>query len=471
MKQRMALMALAVLLLALPLQAAVDTGTADFSRYVALGDSLTAGYASGGLVMTYQQGSYPALLAQQAGVTDFELPLVSEPGIPALLTLQHLVPSPVLEPASESTGMPINAELARPYNNLAVPGANLYDLLNTTGNVMNLLTGNVDPDTVMYDLILRDGEHTALEQAISLNPTFVTMWIGANDILGAAYYATPVEGVTMTPVAQFEAEYQQALGALTQYTDADIVVLTVPYVTMIPFVNTIEPFITLPDGSHVPLIGSHGLLPEDARVTLGASSLLAQGIGIPTALGGTGQPLPEDLQLVGGTIVPGVVLRSEEVAAIDSRIDAFNDIIRNTAAAMGAKVLDVNPFLERVRDGYFVYGGFELNADFLLGGVFSYDGIHPQHVGYALVANELINLINHEYRADIPGVNLYRILVEGAENDPGSSATSINSKRVFTQEAFRQLQQVIPLLGPVASQRRISGHEIQLPNRKRELVR
>ncbi len=468
MKQKLALTTLAVLLLALPLQAAVDTGSADLSRYVALGDSLTAGYASGGLVMTYQQGSYPALLAQQAGVTDFEQPLVSEPGIPALLVLQHLVPSPVLEPASESTGMPINAELARPYNNLGVPGANLFNLLNTTGNIMNLLAGNTD--NVMHDLVLMDGEHTALEQAIGMNPTFVTMWIGANDVLGAALYATPVDNITMTPVDQFAAMYQQALGALTQYTNADIVVLTVPYVTMIPFVTTVEPFITLPDGSHVPLIGSNGPLPEDAYVTLGASSLLAQGIGIPTALGGTGQPLPEDLQMVGGNVVPGVVLRPEEVAVINGRIDDFNDAIRNAAAAMGAKVLDVNPFLERVKDGFFVYGGFELNADFLLGGVFSYDGVHPQNVGYALVANELINLINHEYRADIPGVNLYRILVEGAQDDPGSAATSINAKRVFTQEAFHRLQQVFPLLGPLNSQREISGHEIQLPNQKRELV-
>lgn len=467
--KKLAFLTLIALLAALPMQAAdVDTGSADLSMYVALGDSLTAGYQSGGLTMMYQVNSYPALLAHQAGAADFEQPLVSDPGIPPVLVLEHLVPSPVLVPASETPGMPINAELARPYNNLGVPGANLYDLLNTTGDIMNLLAGN--QDNVMHDLILRDGEHTALEQAIGLNPSFATLWIGANDILGAAVYATPIEGVTMTPLANFEAMYQQALGALTQYTNADIVAITIPYVTVVPFVTTIEPYITLPDGSHVPLIGSNGPLPEDAYVTLNASSLLAQGIGIPAELGGTGQPLPEDLQMVGANIVPGVVLRSEEAAVINERVDAFNDIIKNTAAAMGVKVLDINPFLQRVKDGFFVYGGFELSTEYLLGGVFSYDGVHPSTVGYALVANELINLINDDYRANIPGVNLYRLLVEGAEDDPGSAATSIDSKSVFTPEASQRLQQAFPLLGPLNSQREISGHEIQVPGSKRELV-
>ncbi len=38
---------------------------ADFSNYVALGDSLTAGFASGSLMSWYQMRSYPAILAQQ----------------------------------------------------------------------------------------------------------------------------------------------------------------------------------------------------------------------------------------------------------------------------------------------------------------------------------------------------------------------------------------------------------------------
>ncbi len=447
MKRATVSLAAALFLLAAPFAAAqVDTGLADLSMYVALGDSLTAGYASGGLAQFYQQGSYPALFAERAGITDFEQPLVSDPGIPPVLQLVSLQ-GPVIAPSSDTPGQPINATLPRPYNNLGVPGADLYDLLNTTGDITNLLAGN--QDNVMHDLILRDGQHTALEQAIGLNPTFVTMWIGNNDVLGAAIYATPIDGVTMTPVDAFAAMYQQALGALAQYTSADIVVFTLPDVTAIPFVTTVEPFFTLPDGTHVPVIGSNGPLPEDAYVTLPAASLLAQGIGVPVELGGTGIPLPEDLSITAEGVQPGFVLRPEEVAVINQRIADFNQVIVDTAHAMGAKVLDINEIFRRVQQGFFIYGGFELTTDFLTGGLFSYDGVHPQHVGYALVASELIKLVNQEFRADIPQVNLYQILLEGPGAGAAAGLTAQEAARAYGMEALAQLRQAFPLLGPV----------------------
>jgi hypothetical protein len=51
----------------LPLAAvAQDTGDANFTRYVAIGDSLTAGFMSGGLGRTAQLNSYPFLIYRQA---------------------------------------------------------------------------------------------------------------------------------------------------------------------------------------------------------------------------------------------------------------------------------------------------------------------------------------------------------------------------------------------------------------------
>ena len=43
-----------------------NTGAANFSTYVAMGDSLTAGFSSGSLVRTYQVNSYPALIYREA---------------------------------------------------------------------------------------------------------------------------------------------------------------------------------------------------------------------------------------------------------------------------------------------------------------------------------------------------------------------------------------------------------------------
>jgi len=175
MKKIVLVVSVVALLGALPASAQLD-----FTRYVALGDSLTAGFTSGGLVDCYQMQSYPAVLAAQAGAANFQMPLISPPGIPAILELVSLEGGvPTLVPAGNpADAFPYNATYPAPYNNLGVPGATLYNLLFTTGDINNLLAGNTD--NVMHDLILRipqvlnpqtgqPMDFTALVQAIALD--------------------------------------------------------------------------------------------------------------------------------------------------------------------------------------------------------------------------------------------------------------------------------------------------------------
>ena len=42
-----------------------SAGNADFTKFVSIGDSLTAGYADGALYLLGQQNSFPGMLAQQ----------------------------------------------------------------------------------------------------------------------------------------------------------------------------------------------------------------------------------------------------------------------------------------------------------------------------------------------------------------------------------------------------------------------
>src|SRR5262249_4681296 len=101
----------------------------NFTTFVVVGDSLASGFESGSLVVTHQTRSVPALIARQAGVPSFQMPTVSEPGIPPELTLVSLVPTPLIAPKSSTPGAPTNLGLSRPYNNLAVPGATAVDAL------------------------------------------------------------------------------------------------------------------------------------------------------------------------------------------------------------------------------------------------------------------------------------------------------------------------------------------------------
>ncbi len=423
---RTSLRMLAVVSILLLASSGSSLAQVDFTRYVALGDSLTAGVVSYGSVATYQQYSYPALLAHQAGVTTFQQPLVSEPGLPPLLELKALnVTSQGISPTiamKSGMGTPTNATYQGIYNNLGIDGAATGDLLTKTGNIMNLAAdlqrwaqgqvGKVEP---FSDLVLRDGQHTAIQFAIAAQPTFVTVWIGSNDVLGAALTATVVDGVTMTPVATFTTQYQTLLGTLrAQLPNTKIVVATLPDCSAMPFVTSVKPYLINPaTGGHIPLIGGNGLLTESDFLTLQASSLLQQGIGVPVAAGGTGLPLPEGSVDQTG-LHAGVILRAAEVTAINARIAELNQIIKASAASVGAKVVDINAVFNDILAHGRIVGGVTLTSAFLTGGLFSFDGVHPQQIGYGVIANEFIKVINTELGANLPEVNL-RPLVFGTQ--------------------------------------------------------
>jgi lysophospholipase L1-like esterase len=414
---------LAVGLVACAASAEAQSGFQSFTTYVALGDSLTAGYMSSSLVVTHQRSSYPALIARQATASSFEQPLVSEPGIPAELALQSLLPSPVIVPKSGSTGAPTNLALARPYNNLGVPGSTSVDLLTRTTDGGGF-----------HDIILRGGG-TALQQAVSLRPTAITLWIGNNDVLGAVVRGRVIEGVTITPAAVFRATYQQIVTTL-RATGASIAAANLPDVTSIPFVTTISRYVTSPttgqpvlvNGQPVPLLGPDNQpLPSGAYVTLPASSLIAQGYGVPASLGGRGVGLPDE-----------VVLDPNEMAVIRDRVSTNNQAIRDICSGAGIPVVDANAFLNEIATTGRVVGGIRLSSSFLTGGVFSYDGVHPNEVGYALAANEFIKVIN-EAGGKLPEVDVSAFLLSGARStEPAGGLVE------FSREAWEALLLAFP---------------------------
>ncbi len=370
---------------------AVNTGSADFTRYVAVGDSLTAGFMSGGLFQASQQNSYPVLIFRQAtGLTSgFEQPLVSNPGIPAALELRSL--SPLIVAPKSGGGAPLNLTLQRPYNNLGVPGADVHDAVAT-----------VTDHGGLHDLILR-GLGTQLQQAAFLKPTFVTIWIGNNDVLAAATSGRVIEGVTITPVASFEADLKTLVGGIAS-TGAKMAIANIPDVAGIPFVTTIPRVVVNPatsqpvliNGQPVPILGPNGPLGANDRVLLTASTELAKGNGIPVQLGGSGQPLADQY-----------VLDANEINTINARVAAYNNIIQSVAGSAGAALVDANAVFRQVANVGVNIGGVTYTKSFLTGGVFSYDGVHPTAFGYAYVASVFIDAINAKFGGDIPAVDLY----------------------------------------------------------------
>jgi hypothetical protein len=237
----------------------------------------------------------------------------------------------------------------------------------------------------------------------------------------------------MTPVESFALLYGNAIGALATTTTADIVLINIPYFTMTPFATSLDPFVDIPGLGRWYLMADTGPLTDDDLVTAGAGALIAMGYGLPL-----GPPLPDNLNLITGE--PGYVLRAAEVDAINDRIDAYNAVIADVGNTFGYPVFDVNDLFADIASGEYVptYGGATLSADFLLGGIFSYDGIHPQNIGYALIADSLIQFINAEYGDSIPRVNMAEVLFEGDWQDPGVSPAAAK-KVVMSAEAFQEL--------------------------------
>jgi lysophospholipase L1-like esterase len=398
-----------------------------FLTYVALGDSLTAGVVSASLVKTHQLKSVPALIAGQAGVSDFQEPLVTEPGLPPELTLISLLPATLIGPKASTPGTPANLTLPRPYNNLGVPGATSLDCLTTT-------SGGA------HDLVLR-GLGTAVQQAVALKPTFITLWIGNNDVLGAAISGEAVDGVTLTPTATFRAVYGQIVTAL-KATGAPIVAANLPDVTTIPFVTTVPPVVVNPttrqpvviNGQPVPLIGPNGPLSSGSFVTLNATQYLAQGIGIPTGLGGTGAPLPDE-----------VILDPNKLAVIRDHVTADNQAIADICRLANIPVLDVNKLLREFATTGRDVAGITYSSAFLTGGIFSYDGVHPTEMGYALVTNEWINVINAN-GGSLPPLDLgpfaFRSGRRLAASSLGGGAPAAPFE--FSREAYEQLRALFP---------------------------
>jgi lysophospholipase L1-like esterase len=420
---------------------AAGPAAAQFDKYVALGDSLTAGFESGCLVQRNQVNSFPAQLARALGITDFEQPLVQEIALTNPLVGSACLGPSFVPPASitivpvSQMGPPLNALLPRPYDNLGMPGANVVDLTqlrhgdpNGTSiqRIAALVLRNI-PGSPFDGLNAVDEANILL--ASSAGSNLLTLWIGNNDVLGAATSGVVVDGVTLTTVDSFTASYQAILDAIPP--NVTLVKANIPDVTAIPFTTTIPPVLVDPatrqpvviGGNFVPLLGPGDAafpctpvppdqgcaLPPGTLVNLPASAQLALGVGIPVAAGGTGLPLPHGHFVPPATVVPGVVLYPDEVALLQDRVDAYNGVIASLAA--GAPLVDIHSFFQDVVAHGYEIGGITLTTSFVTGGIFSYDGVHPSSAGYGIVADQFA-LALQQAGIDVPRPDLSGILFE-----------------------------------------------------------
>jgi hypothetical protein len=391
-------------------------GTADFSRYIAVGNSLTAGYADGGLYLEGQQNSYPEMIAGQmktVGGGAFYTPFFTsaQANGSGYLKLSSFSASgnPVI--VTDSSNVAVRAKVTDPtfgqltyytkytgeINNYGVPGIKLLQI--TTGAYGNL--------NGFFERLLPNpapANNTAYLDFVTAKPfTFFSMWLGNNDIL--LYATSGGAGDVPTPKATFTALYNAAINKLTA-TGAKGVVATIPDVLSTPHFNTVTlPVLLATVRASAPTIntlyirtgaGVARAATDQDRFVLPLSS--AGVIGVPTA------GIPKGFS-PSNPIDSKWVLDPEEIAVVNDYVNAYNATIKSVAAAKNLAVVDAYQLLKEYSAGKTVNGA-TVSAAFVTGNLFSLDGIHLTPMGYAIVANAFIKSINTQYSSSIPIVDV-----------------------------------------------------------------
>jgi len=352
------------------------TGGALFARYVAIGNSITAGYQSGGINATLQQQAYPVLLAKAMG-TPFNLPLLRDPGCPPplvnILTGRRLDDQPDGFCAYRQVPPP------RIINNVAVPGAKVAGMI-------NLIEGTA-ADTMKLFLL---GGRTPLEVAAEARPTFVSVWIGNNDVLYAA-----VKGNTalITPVNAFQQHYTQMLNELQTMGVQGGLLIGVANVTVIPHLS---PGIAYAQAEQA------GAFPPtfdvaDNCATTGATALVpfSYAFGELLAAAMRGQAVTLDC------VNDPRMLSPEETATIVQTVEQYNNFIKQQADRLGWAYLDPNVKLLELKNQGQIPIFPNVNSSEPFGPYFSLDGVHPSSLAHKLVAQEAAAAINAVYGTNL----------------------------------------------------------------------
>lgn len=403
-----------------------NRGSADFTRYIALGNSLTAGFADGTLYRSGQENSYPAMLAkafQPAGGGVFRQPLLPGnagwPGPKRVLGRSISCDGvagvgPVLYSGQQDTaGSGMNIAGSGPYNNLGVPGIKLIHYSVAGYGMLNPYAQRFYTNPVTQ---------SPLSVALGSDATFFSIWLGANDVLsyatsGGAGNVSGIGANDISPQEAFKATYDGLVAGMVS-KGAKGVLINIPDVTSVPYFTTvpIKGLVLSRQGQVDSLNAAYA--PLGISFSTGANYFIIQD---PAVAGGRRQiregeylllTVPQDsIKCRGwGSVIPipgQFVLDAAEISNIRHATEAFNRIIAENASRHGLALVDASAYLRSLQSGI-IFNGVTFTPTFVTGGAFSLDGIHLTPRGYALVANEIIRVINATYGSTLGTVDVNR---------------------------------------------------------------
>ena len=407
-----------------------DNSEIDLGRYVAVGDSITSGYADGALYYEGQLNAYASILAGQikkAGGGNFIQPLMNpnSPGVDMLgnarLVLERKADTFILAHSQEQGDVAALKQnkyiLEGPYHNMGVPGAKAITVVAPGFGNPDKGAGNYNP--FFTRMVSNPATASILSDALLLDPTFFTLFIGNNDALAYA-----LSGGTENAMSEiegsagqgFEGSLDAILEALTA-NGAKGVIATLPSIANIPYFNAIpyngllltaaesETLNAYHQGKFSFHEGKNPFLVSDVMTGPGMIRQAEKGDRILLDLI---LDKHKDDYLLGKAAIPKKYsLMASQAEEVEARIFAYNAIIRAMAEKKGLGLADINHLVKSASlDRH--YNPVTRTLDYDRKGVFSLDGLHPNAFGQALLANEFIRIINGVFHSNISPVKSYR---------------------------------------------------------------
>ena len=373
-----------------------------FRSYVAIGNSITAGYQSGGINDSTQLESYAYYLFRAMGYdsAQYNFARLAKPGCPPPIeNFQTGARVGIGTVANGNLFCQFRSNTERTLNNVAVPGATVLDpTASTTAVGSNALT----------TFIL--GGRTQVRRALEANPTFVTAWIGNNDVLIAAVTGltsatpagSPVASPGITSPETFVAAYKRM---------ADSIMLA-PRLQGGVLIGVV-------DVSNAPVLFQASFLASPAvRAGLAQAAGRAAITVDPNCTNSSSLISLRIVELLrANPAIPGIscekgtnpaygdffVVDMTEKTLLSAAVLQYNTYIKAKADTMGFAYYDPNETLLAVKNA----GGIPAFPNLAsptqpFGPYFSLDGVHPARLGHRTIADDLILAINAEYGTTLP---------------------------------------------------------------------
>ena len=442
-------------------EVALNTNGLDFSTYISVGASFTAGYTDGAMFKAAQENSFPNILAGKFG-TEFIQPLMND-NIGGLVYGGTAVQpprfyfngaGPARLPATPTTEL--TTVLSGPFHNFGAPGAKSFHLGVSGYGALNPYFGRMASSP----------SASVLGDALATNPTFFTLSeIGGNDVLGYAlsggsgvdqtgnFDPSSYGGSDITDPNVFASVFSGMVTALTA-NGAKGVVANVPYITDLANFTTV-PYNPVPldgatagavSGAYAPYNGgiqqALGYLaavgfisPDDAAAEIAKRTIsfsagqnavvivdedLTDLEALNPAFAGLKQyrhATADDLlllasstfigttvggnpQLINGLTVPladNWVLTPQEQASIMTATDAYNTTIAAVASSNPNIALVDFKGVLTEASSGIQFDNYTMTTNLVTGGLVSLDGVHLTARGYALMANKILAAMDLEF--------------------------------------------------------------------------